>query len=369
MKEQIVANDDDDIRLDRWFKRHMPKVTYVLLAKWTRNGLVRVDGKKVETGDRVTAGQTIRMPEITDTPEQSKVWATRDILTELEIAEAQAMVIYKDDDAIVLNKPPGLATQGGSGTTLHVDRLLDALCYERDDRPRLVHRLDKDTSGVLLLARSAKAAAFFSTHFKGRTATKVYWALVMGMPHLDGGLINAPLGKQPGTGGEKMAVDEKDGLSAKTEYRVIERAGNRTAWVEFQPLTGRTHQIRVHAATIGHAIVGDGKYGGKEAYLTGGVSRKMHLHARQLIIPHPKGGTLDICAELPLHMAESWNLLDFDIAAAPAYDPEILAATRADNERKRESAQRNRDAAREKPSGRRGPGRAGVRRRPSTRSG
>jgi 23S rRNA pseudouridine955/2504/2580 synthase len=368
MKEQIVAGDDDDIRLDRWFKRHMPKVTYVLLAKWTRNGLVRVDGKKVEPGDRVTAGQMIRMPEITVSAEQSKVWATRDILTELEIEEAKAMVIYKDDEAIVLNKPPGLATQGGSGTTLHVDRLLDALCFERDDRPRLVHRLDKDTSGVLLLARTAKSAAFFSTHFKGRTATKVYWALVMGTPHLDDGLINAPLGKQPGTGGEKMAVDEKDGLSAKTEYRVVERAGNRTAWVEFLPLTGRTHQIRVHAATIGHAIVGDGKYGGKEAYLTGGISRKMHLHARQLIIPHPKGGYLDICAELPQHMAESWNLLDFDVAAAPAYDPEVLAATREDNERKRESARRNREAAFEKPAGRRGAART-ARRRPSTRSG
>ncbi len=363
MKEQVIAADDDGIRLDRWFKRHMPQVTYVLLAKWTRNGLVRVDGKKVEPGDRVGTGQTIRLPEVTDAPVTPKVWAKQDDLSELEIEEAQAMVIYKDDDAIVLNKPPGLATQGGSGTTRHVDRLTAALCFDREDRPRLVHRLDKDTSGVLLLARSAKSAAFFSTHFKGRTATKVYWALTMGVPHLDNGLINAPLNKQPGTGGEKMAVDEKDGQPARTEYRVIERAGNRAAWVEFQPLTGRTHQIRVHAATIGHAIVGDGKYGGKEAYLTGGISRKMHLHARQLIMPHPKGGTLDICAPLPPHMAESWDLLDFDIEAAPPYDPEVLAAMREEIERKRESAQRNREAAREKPQGRRGPARAGVRRR------
>jgi 23S rRNA pseudouridine955/2504/2580 synthase len=363
MKEQIIAAEDDGIRLDRWFKRRMPDVTFVLLAKWARSGLVRVDGKKFEPGDRVSAGQTIRMPELTETPATSKVWATRDVLTELEIESAQAMVIYKDDDAIVLNKPPGLATQGGTGTTQHVDRLLDALCFERDDRPRLVHRLDKDTSGVLLLARSAKAAAFFSEHFRGRSATKVYWALVMGVPHLDNGLINAPLGKQAGSGGEKMAVDEKNGLAAKTEYKVVERAGNRAAWVEFQPLTGRTHQIRVHAATIGHSIVGDGKYGDKETYLTGGISRKMHLHARQLIIPHPAGHTLDICTPLPQHMAESWDLLDFDVDAAPPYDPEILAATHEENERKRESARRNRDAAREKPEGRRGAARVQKRRR------
>ncbi len=364
MIDKTVAAADDGIRLDRWFKRHMPDVTYVLLAKWTRSGLVRLDGKKVEPGDRVSAGQSIRLPELTELPNVTpKVSANRDVLTPLEIEEAQAMVIHKDEDAIVLNKPPGLATQGGSGTTLHVDRLLDALCFEREDRPRLVHRLDKDTSGVLLLARSAKAAAFFSEHFRGRTATKVYWALVMGMPHLNDGLINAPLGKQPGTGGEKMAVDEKEGQAARTLYKVIERAGNRTAWVEFQPLTGRTHQIRVHAATIGHPIVGDGKYGGKEAYLTGGISRKMHLHARQLIIPQPKGGYLDISAPLPPHMAESWNLLDFDVDAAPPYDPEILAAERELVARKRESAQRNRDAALEKPAGRRGGARAGTRRR------
>jgi 23S rRNA pseudouridine955/2504/2580 synthase len=354
MKEISISADDDGIRLDRWFKRHRPDVTYVLVAKWARSGLLRLDGKKVEPGDRLEAGQVLRMPEVQPQLATSKARAKGATLSELEIEEAQAMVIHKDEAAIVINKPPGLATQGGSGTERHVDRLLDALCYDREDRPKLVHRLDKDTSGVLLLARSANAAAFFSEHFRGRSATKVYWALVMGVPHLASGLINAPLGKQPGTGGEKMQVDEKEGLPARTDYQLIERAGSRAAWVSFQPQTGRTHQIRVHAATIGHPIVGDGKYGGKEAYLTGGISRKMHLHARQLIIPHPKGGYLDITAPLPPHMAESWNLLGFDPALAPEFDPEILAAERLDNERKRASARANREAARSKPQGRRG---------------
>ena len=353
---KTISADDDGIRLDRWFKRHRPDVPFVLIAKWARGGLIRIDGKKCEAGDRLSAGQTLTMPEAQAAP--SRVWSERPQLTPLEIEEAQAMVIHKDEAALVLNKPPGLATQGGSGTTRHVDRLLDALCFDREDRPRLVHRLDKDTSGVLLLARSANAAGFFSEHFRGRSATKVYWALVMGVPSADEGLINAPLAKQPGTGGEKMQVDEKEGLAAKTRFRVIERAGNRAAWVQFMPLTGRTHQIRVHAAAIGHPIVGDGKYGGKEAYLTGGISRKMHLHARQLILPHPKGRMLDVSAELAPHMTESWSLLGFDLSAAPDLDPEILAAEAQDENRKRESARRNREAAKHKPVARRGAGRA-----------
>jgi 23S rRNA pseudouridine955/2504/2580 synthase len=166
---------------------------------------------------------------------------------------------------------------------------------------------------VLLLARSAKAAAFFSKEFAGREAQKSYWALTVGVPKIAAGTIDAPIGKQPGTGGEKMQVDTEAGLKAKTRYRVIERAAGRAAWVEFLPLTGRTHQIRVHAAAIGHSLVGDGKYGGKESYLTGGISRKLHLHSRRLVIATPGGGTLDVKAELPPHMAESWQMLGFDL--------------------------------------------------------
>ena len=166
----------------------------------------------------------------------------------------------------------------------------------------------------MLLARTPRAAAFFSKSFSGRTARKVYWALVVGVPEVKDGFIDLPLGKQPGTGGEKMHVDESDaGLPSRTRYRVIERAGGRTAWVELQPHTGRTHQLRVHMAAIGHPIVGDGKYGGQEAFLTGSISRKLHLHARRLRIDHPDGGRIDVTAELPQHFAESMASLGFDM--------------------------------------------------------
>jgi 23S rRNA pseudouridine955/2504/2580 synthase len=226
-------------------------------------------------------------------------------------------VIHTAPSALVLNKPPGLATQGGSGTFSHVDGLLDAYAGE-GPRPRLVHRLDKDTSGVLLIARTPGSAAFFSKHFSGRSAKKIYWALVIGDPAIDDGLIELPLAKQPGSGGEKMHVDEAEGQSARTRYRVLDRAGTRAAWVELQPLTGRTHQLRVHMAAIGHPIVGDGKYGGPEAFLSGTISRKMHLHARRLIIDAPGKTKIDVTAPLPDHFAASMESLGFDEADGAA---------------------------------------------------
>jgi 23S rRNA pseudouridine955/2504/2580 synthase len=222
------------------------------------------------------------------------------------------MMIHRDASAIVLNKPPGLATQGGTKTEQHVDGLLDALKFDGPTRPKLVHRLDKDTSGALLIARTPKAAAYFAKSFSNRSAKKTYWALIVGVPDIQQGEIDLPLAKQPGSGGEKMHVHD-EGLASRTRYRVIERAGNSAAWVELQPLTGRTHQLRVHMAAIGHPIVGDGKYGGKGAFLTGTISRKMHLHSRRLRIDHPDGGTIDISAELPAHFAASIDDLGFDL--------------------------------------------------------
>jgi 23S rRNA pseudouridine955/2504/2580 synthase len=325
VKQYTVDAEDDDIRLDRWVKRRMPQISFTLLAKWTRTGQVRLDGKRCEPSDRVSTGSVIRLPPMDLTPAEEHFAYDDDALTDLEIADAKAMVMHRDDACIVLNKPPGLATQGGSGTFKHVDRLLSALMFDRSDKPRLVHRLDKDTSGVLLLARSAKSAAFFSEHFRGRTAAKLYWALVVGVPDIAEGTITAPLAKQPGTGGEKMHVDTREGQSAKTQYRMVERAGNSAAWLEMKPLTGRTHQLRVHAKTIGHPIVGDAKYGGVEAFLTGGISRKMHLHAHRLVIPHPNGKLLDIKAPMPQHMKDSWKMLGFDISEADdtrIFDPQ-----------------------------------------------
>ena len=315
----IVEADDADIRLDRWFKRHLPDASFNLVSRWARTGQLRVDGKRATPGDRLVAGQEIRVPPAdAETLQTGKPVRKRRELTEDEIEFAKSLVIHRDDAALVINKPAGLATQGGTNTEQHVDGLLDALCYGLDNRPKLVHRLDKDTSGALLIARTSRAAGHFAKAFSSRTARKVYWAIVVGVPAIHDGFIDLPLAKQPGSGGEKMHVDEKEGLSARTRYRVVERAGNACAWVELQPYTGRTHQLRVHMAAIGHPIVGDGKYGGKDAFLTGTISRKMHLHARRLRIDHPKGEQIDISADLPPHMRESFADLGLNIELGDA---------------------------------------------------
>jgi len=314
-----VAEDDDGIRLDRWFKRHMPDASFNIVSRWARTGQLRLDGKRVGPGDRIAAGQQIRVPPLeAPAPEKAKPKRERAPLTPEDEEFVQSLVLHKDRAAIVIDKPPGLATQGGTKTDRHLDGLLDGLRFEAEGRPKLVHRLDKDTSGALLLARSAGAAAFFGKAFSSRSARKLYWALVVGVPSIEDGMIELPIAKQPGTGGEKMHVDEKEGLPARSRYRVIERAGNAAAWVELQPYTGRTHQLRVHMAAIGHPIVGDGKYGGPDAFLSGGISRKMHLHARRIRIDHPDGGKLDVTAEPPKHMLESLEHLGFDLAAGDA---------------------------------------------------
>src|SRR5690349_17760105 len=330
-----VGEDDDGIRLDRWFKRNLPAATFNVVSRWARTGQLRVDGKRATPGDRLEAGQTIQVPpsepEAARGPRPQK---PREPLTPEEEELVREMVIHRDANSFVLNKPPGLATQGGTKTTQHLDRLLDGLADDDGNRPKLVHRLDKDTSGALLVARSARVANHFSKAFSGRTAKKIYWALVTGDISGEEGEIDAPLAKQPGTGGEKMYVDPVQGLPSKTRWRVIDRAGNRAAWVELQPLTGRTHQLRVHMAAIGHPIVGDAKYGGPEAFLTGGISRKLHLHARRLRIDGPDGKAIDQQAELPEHFAESLATLGFDRMAGDnlpldAPDPAKLPQVKA----------------------------------------
>jgi len=320
VRQFTVGYDDDGIRLDRWFKRHLPETSFNLVSRWARTGQLRIDGKRATPGDRIEAGQIIRVPPADPLAEPAvksappKRAKERVELPEDETVFAESLVIHKDKDALVLNKPPGLATQGGTGTTEHVDRLLDALWFEAEGRPKLVHRLDKDTSGALLVARNSRAAAHFAKAFSSRTARKVYWALVMGVPAIEDGMIELPIAKQPGTGGEKMYVDEKEGSPARTRYRVVEAAGSTCAWLELQPFTGRTHQLRVHLSAIGHPIVGDGKYGGRDAFLTGTISRKMHLHARRIRVDALEGPQIDVTADLPEHIAESFDNLGFDLS-------------------------------------------------------
>lgn len=366
-----IAADDDGIRLDRWVKRHRPGTPHALLARWVRSGLVTLDGARADLAQRVEAGQELVLP-LPPAPPAPRPARKGRPLSDADRELARSMVIHRDASALVLDKPPGLATQGGTRTESHVDGLLDALQDEAPVRPKLVHRLDKDTSGALLIARTPRAAAWFAKAFSNRSARKTYWAIVVGVPEIADGEIDLPLAKQPGTGGEKMHVHDS-GLPSRTRYRIIDRAGSAAAWVELQPLTGRTHQLRVHMAAIGHPIVGDGKYGGKGAFLTGTISRKLHLHSRRLRIDHPDGGALDIRAEVPEHFAASIDALGFDPLLAEALaerdetrssgpDPKRAAKAHAKQVRK---AKRGERRERGKSAGKAAPGKPSGAKKPA----
>ncbi len=308
-----VAADDDDVRLDRWCKRHLPGVPHGRLEKLLRTGQIRVDGKRAKGNLRLRAGQQVRLPPVPTAKTDGAPAPQRQEVTPDMVREVRAMVRHRDDAIIVIDKPAGLAVQGGSGTHRHLDGMLDALKFDAPERPRLVHRLDKDTSGVLVLARSASVARALARTFQTRDVDKTYWALVAGMPPSDEGTINMALGKQPGSGGEKMGPDAPDAKPAVTEFRVIDRAGARVAWLELKPVTGRTHQLRAHCAFTGMPILGDGKYGGADAFVgPEQVARRLHLHARAIALPHPAGHRLRVTAPLPAHMKASFDFFEFD---------------------------------------------------------
>ncbi|MBN9554153.1 MAG: RluA family pseudouridine synthase [Alphaproteobacteria bacterium] len=308
---RTVAEDDDGIRLDRWFRRHYPGLTHARLEKLLRKGEIRLDGKRAKAADRILAGQAMRLPpqivhaKVEERPKPAPVRTSR----RLEDA-----ILYMDKHLIVLNKPSGLATQGGSGLKEHVDGMLDQLSFEKTSRPKLVHRLDRDTSGVLLVARTAQAAAGLSRALVSRDASKVYWALVKGVPKQKHGIVKAALAKEGVRGkDERMTVSQdEEAKFALTEYAVMGQAGQEYAWVAARPVTGRTHQIRVHLASLGTPIMGDFKYGGADVKGKGAIADKLHLHARSIDIARPDGGRLQVIAPLPPHMAKSWDLLGFD---------------------------------------------------------
>lgn len=315
-----VAAEETGLRLDRWFHRRYPHLAHGRLEKLLRTGQVRVDGGRVKASFRLDAGQQVRVPPL-QAEETQPQENYRPIAAKLSAADRMMMqhaVLYDDGTVIAINKPAGLAVQGGSGTARHIDGMLDALRAEGGERPRLVHRLDRDTSGVLLLASTVHAAARFGQAFRSREARKIYWALTSGVPHPHQGRIRAPLAKLNGEGAwedrERVSAVEEDdprGKPADTLYTVIDVVGHHVAWVAFMPLTGRTHQLRAHAALLGTPIAGDRKYGGDKA-LVEGISPKLHLHARSLEIPHPDGGIISVTAPLPDHMRETWKFFGFN---------------------------------------------------------
>jgi 23S rRNA pseudouridine955/2504/2580 synthase len=314
-----VRAEDGELRLDRWFKRHFPTLAHGRLEKLLRTGQIRVDGKRAKASDRVGPGMEVRVPPLG--PEAEAPRPERAEPRPRDIEKLLAAVLYRDEDVIAINKPPGLAVQGGSGTERHLDMMLDALRFGAAERPRLVHRRDRDTSGVLLLARSPAAAAALGAAFRDKAARKIYWAVVVGTPRPRAGTIDMPLAKQAGARGERVAFDEEAGKRAVTHYTTIENAQKRAAWLALWPVTGRTHQLRVHcAAALGTPILGDGKYGGAGAQIAGVKhTRELHLHARAIAIPRPGGGTLRVEAPLPPHMKETWRFFGFAEAAADPF--------------------------------------------------
>ena len=352
VETRTVSDDEAEMRLDRWFRTHFPSLPFGHLQKLLRTGQVRVDGARVKTNTRLAPGQRVRVPPLTKKGSASgpaggadggnfrAMEATSETRSpprkssaaakgrgEDDAAFLRSIMLYEDREVLVLNKPMGLAVQGGSGTVRHVDGMLEALREGDGQRPRLVHRLDKDTSGVLLIAKTRLAAAALAKTFRSRSARKIYWALVSGVPKPRQGRVSTYLAKGGGPEGELMRIaqhGEKHASHAVTYYAVVDQAAQKLSWLSLKPVTGRTHQLRAHCQIIGHPIVGDSKYFEIENWeLPGGLQNRLHLLARRLVIPHPSGkGTIDVTAPLPPHMLQTWNLIGFD---AKQYDPIVDA--------------------------------------------
>ena len=305
-----VQGSEGTLRLDRWFKRHYPGLGHGQLEKLLRTGRIRVDGKRAKAGDRIEPGQAIRFPALNGAapPPRPAPHPQRPS----DQAMLQAAILHVDEMVIVLNKPPGLAVQGGTATERHLDGLLDGLRFGNEERPRLVHRLDKETSGILVLARTAAAAGLFARAFREKRVRKTYWAITVGLPKPAQGRIDLPLAKTPGRHGERVRPDSDEGRHAVTYYRVVDSAGDRVSWLALMPVTGRTHQLRAHCAAIGTQILGDAKYGEALAHRAGVPgARRLHLHARSIAMPHPLGSSTQVTAPLPPHMRRTWEFFGF----------------------------------------------------------
>lgn len=310
------------MRLDRWFKAHYPGLGFVQLQKLLRSGQIRVDGGRAKTDTRVEPGQVIRIPPLgVDKKAGDGDITAHSIRNDGDGDALRRMMLYEDDKVFVFNKPSGLAVQGGSGVSRHVDDMLEAFRNKKGEKPRLVHRLDRDTSGALVVARTRLAAMKLAEAFRARETKKTYWSLVKGVPKKREDKVSTWLVKEQTPDGDRMRVakhGEQGADHAVSFYRVVEQAGQNFAWLEMEPYTGRTHQLRVHAAHIGHPIMGDPKYFEHDTNweFPGGMQNRLHLHARRIIIPHPVKGVIDITAPMPPHMRQSWNLLGFDEASA-----------------------------------------------------
>lgn len=327
VETRTVERDEAGLRLDRWFKLHYPGLGFGHLQKLIRSGQVRVDGARAEASARLAAGQEIRIPPLAAADQRKTAPLALSKAGDRELLEA--VTLYEDADVIVFNKPAGLAVQGGSGLTRHVDQMLEAFADRQGRKPRLVHRLDRETAGVLVVARTRSAAAFLGAAFKARESEKIYWAVVAGVPRPAEGRISTFLAREETAERVRVAKHGEPGADhAVSLYTVVDQAGQKVSWLAMRPITGRTHQLRAHAAHLGHPIIGDPKYFNVANWeLPGGIQNRLHLLARRIVLPHPRGGVLDVTAPLPPHMQQTFAVLGFD-AADGEHAAERLKSTR-----------------------------------------
>lgn len=316
----VVTADENNMRVDRFLEHRFPGLSFSHIQRVVRKGELRVNGKRADSKDRLEEGQSVRIPPLKlDAP---KVVGELSEAAQKTLEALRAMILFEDADVMVLNKPAGLAVQGGSGMTKHVDQMLEVMRDAKGQKPRLVHRLDRETSGCLLVAKTRFAASALTGSFRHRSARKIYWALVAGVPKPKQGRISTYLAKEENEDESimRVAAHGDEGAShAVTYYAVVETSAQKLAWVSLKPVTGRTHQLRAHMAHIDHAIIGDPKYFNKENWqLPGGIQKRLHLLARRIVIPHPRGGFIDATAPLPPHMLQTWNLLGLE---ADRFDP------------------------------------------------
>lgn len=321
--EMIVVDvDEEGMRLDRWFKSHYPGLGFGALQKLLRSGQVRVDGGRVKSDTRMKKGQSVRIPPMqADKAGGDGAMTAHSIRNTGDADALRKMTIFEDERVLIINKPPGLSVQGGSNVPRHIDGMLEALRNKKGEKPRLVHRLDRDTSGVLMIAKTRGAAQRLAEAFRARETKKTYWALVKASPPKLEGTIKSWLLKEQTPDGDRMVVAKhgvKGAVQAISNYRLVERIGQRMCWMELEPYTGRTHQLRVHCLQMRCPIIGDPKYsdGDTNWDFPGGLQDKLHLHARKLSIPHPSGGWINVTAPMPQHMVQSWNLLGLEEATA-----------------------------------------------------
>lgn len=311
VRQQYVARDEDGMRLDRWFQTHFPQVTFGHLQKLLRSGQIRVDSGRAQSSTRLASGNLIRIPPLDSGPPRDP--------NEINTRDADALrdlILYEDDELYVFNKSSGLASQGGSGVKRSVDSMLKSLPNKKGEAPRLVHRLDRDTSGCLVVAKTKAAAAHFGEMFSSHQTRKIYWAVVFGNPNPKQGSISCFLAKQPMGEGEQMMVVPQGtpgAVHSKTFYSTTDTAARRFAWMTLKPVTGRTHQLRVHMAQLNNPIMGDPRYFNIQNYtVPDEIGKGLHLHARRIALPLRSGHILDISAPLPPHMQQTFDALGFD---------------------------------------------------------